>query len=241
MIRFFRSIRQRLLAKNRFTQYVVYAIGEIALVMIGILLALQVNNWNEERKQQESLKAIYLITKEDLRNDIVEIDSFLKDYEEKRKPAFEAVLNTKLTKEDWSNNPTYKTVLFGFKDFAINQRGFELLKSQSNQTVEQNLDSEIILFYNRHNIEIEVGVKELGDEFSHNLKKLKKYDWFSSYQLHGEMDGAIDYIMNDPIAKNDITLYYLIYAIYVEELRDFKTNGEELIRKIDDHISADKK
>ncbi|MGB6034831.1 MAG: DUF6090 family protein, partial [Cryomorphaceae bacterium] len=72
MIRFFRNFRQRLLSKNKFTQYVIYAIGEIALVMIGILLALQVNNWNELRKQQESLKAIYLITKEDLRNDIVE-------------------------------------------------------------------------------------------------------------------------------------------------------------------------
>ncbi len=50
MIKFFRHIRKQLLTENKFSKYLLYAIGEIALVMIGILLALQVNNWNEEQK-----------------------------------------------------------------------------------------------------------------------------------------------------------------------------------------------
>ncbi|MEH6514960.1 MAG: hypothetical protein V7670_17480 [Maribacter arcticus] len=49
MINFFRKIRQRLLTENKFSKYMLYAIGEVILVMIGILLALQVNNWNETR------------------------------------------------------------------------------------------------------------------------------------------------------------------------------------------------
>ena len=52
MIRFFRTLRQRLLAENRVSRYLLYALGEIALVMIGILLALQVNNWNETRNNK---------------------------------------------------------------------------------------------------------------------------------------------------------------------------------------------
>jgi len=52
MIKFFRKIRQRLLTENKFSKYLLYAIGEITLVMIGILLALQVNNWNESRKER---------------------------------------------------------------------------------------------------------------------------------------------------------------------------------------------
>jgi len=52
MISFFRKIRQKLLTINKFTQYLLYAIGEIALVMAGILLALQVNNWNEQKKER---------------------------------------------------------------------------------------------------------------------------------------------------------------------------------------------
>lgn len=54
MISFLRKIRQKLLKQNKVTQYLAYAIGEIFLVVIGILIALQVNNWNENRKNQET-------------------------------------------------------------------------------------------------------------------------------------------------------------------------------------------
>ena len=50
MIKFFRKIRQRLLTENKFSKYLLYAFGEILLVVIGILIALQINNWNEEVK-----------------------------------------------------------------------------------------------------------------------------------------------------------------------------------------------
>lgn len=59
MIKFFRKIRQQLLSENKFSKYLLYAIGEILLVMVGILLALQVNNWNEEQKDKaESIKIL---------------------------------------------------------------------------------------------------------------------------------------------------------------------------------------
>ncbi|GAA4311761.1 hypothetical protein GCM10023115_32460 [Pontixanthobacter gangjinensis] len=49
MLRFFRKIRQRLLAENKFRKYLLYALGEITLVVIGILIALAINNWKEDR------------------------------------------------------------------------------------------------------------------------------------------------------------------------------------------------
>jgi hypothetical protein len=62
MIKFFRRIRQRLLTENKFSKYLLYAIGEIVLVVIGILIALQINNWNENRKinsqEQELLEGL---------------------------------------------------------------------------------------------------------------------------------------------------------------------------------------
>ena len=59
MIPFFRKIRKKLADQNRFLQYSRYAIGEILLVVIGILIALQVNNWNEGRKQMNQ-KEFYI-------------------------------------------------------------------------------------------------------------------------------------------------------------------------------------
>lgn len=59
MSRIFNKIRQNLLAQNRFTRYLVYALGEILLVVIGILIALQLNNWNAEQKAaKEELKLL---------------------------------------------------------------------------------------------------------------------------------------------------------------------------------------
>jgi hypothetical protein len=58
MINFFRKIRQRLLTENKFSKYLLYAIGEIVLVVIGILIALQVNNLNEDYKEKDALISI---------------------------------------------------------------------------------------------------------------------------------------------------------------------------------------
>ena len=52
MLPFFRKIRYRLTRDNKFLQYSRYAIGEIVLVVIGILIALQINNWNEDQKDE---------------------------------------------------------------------------------------------------------------------------------------------------------------------------------------------
>ncbi|MDX1702548.1 MAG: hypothetical protein R3250_18100 [Melioribacteraceae bacterium] len=52
MLTFFRRIRKGLLGSGQTQKYILYALGEIALVVIGILIALQINNWNEERKER---------------------------------------------------------------------------------------------------------------------------------------------------------------------------------------------
>ena len=59
MLRFFSKIRFKLAAENKVGKYLRYAIGEILLVVIGILIALQINNWNEARKDQMRLKNHY--------------------------------------------------------------------------------------------------------------------------------------------------------------------------------------
>jgi hypothetical protein len=66
MIKFFRKIRQHLLSENNFSKYLLYAIGEIILVVIGILIALQINTWNEERKDRIKEQEVLLDLVENL-------------------------------------------------------------------------------------------------------------------------------------------------------------------------------
>ena len=71
MLRFFNRIRRQLAKDNKFFQYSRYAFGEILLVVIGILIALQINNWNEERKdRQEEIYLLQSLQNEFQRNNI---------------------------------------------------------------------------------------------------------------------------------------------------------------------------
>jgi len=66
MINIFRKIRKQLANKNKPLKYMRYAIGEIILVVIGILLALQINNWNEKRKERLTERILLISLKEDM-------------------------------------------------------------------------------------------------------------------------------------------------------------------------------
>ena len=78
MIKFFRRLRKKLLIANKFNKYLVYAIGEIVLVVIGILIALTINNWNENQKN-DRLRASYLFEMmKEVHSDILNINRQLK-------------------------------------------------------------------------------------------------------------------------------------------------------------------
>ena len=74
MINFFRRIRKKLANDNKPLKYMRYAIGEIVLVVIGILIALQVNNWNEDYKESLAIKNVLIEIKEDLIQDKAELE-----------------------------------------------------------------------------------------------------------------------------------------------------------------------
>ena len=96
MIKFFRKIRQNSLSAGKTTKYLKYAIGEIILVVIGILIALQFNNWKEQRKENNNEQVILkrlekefesnreqLLDKIELRNTLIESCGKLLEYFDK--------------------------------------------------------------------------------------------------------------------------------------------------------------
>ena len=228
---------------NKPMKYARYAIGEIALVVIGILIALSINNWNEERKQREVRKVIFSIVKEDLQDDIMEIDEFLKNYKEIRKPVFEAILSENPKAEDWKNNPQYRNVFMPYPQIAINHRGFDLINDQTfiSSNIKINISSEITVFYNKYFKEVEVAEMELRKEFEDNNLNFKNFEWLSDLYLEWVSDdylksdstGFIDYVTTSPDAKNRMTTYWVFYKLYVWKLNTFKDNALELISKID--------
>lgn len=77
MLKIFRMIRQQSLKENKFVKYILYAIGEIILVVIGILIALQINNNNDIRKAREKELHYLQNIKTDLELNMLELDKYI--------------------------------------------------------------------------------------------------------------------------------------------------------------------
>jgi len=166
MIKFFRRIRQQMLSQNRITKYLFYAIGEIFLVMVGILLALQVNNWNEERKRQ-SLKGVYkraLI--KDLQKDIVQltkdIDTTIWDLENC------IAIGEKITKNEFNFDSIMKIYRMEFNFFIYVDRNFNrntieaLLTTGNIDLFEDTLYDDLMRFNNLQKEVVSAIETELG-------------------------------------------------------------------------------
>jgi len=75
MIKFFRKIRQKFISENKFSKYLLYAIGEIVLVVIGILIALSINNWNENNKNAHWEQRFLNDLKNELDSDQIQLNT----------------------------------------------------------------------------------------------------------------------------------------------------------------------
>ena len=103
MLRFFRQIRQRLLSDNKTSKYLLYAVGEILLVVIGILIALQIDNWNNDRieatREQTILKNLRVDFKNNISNVRATYNSSLEAYQA-------SVMLLEIIKDDNAVNPS---------------------------------------------------------------------------------------------------------------------------------------
>jgi hypothetical protein len=135
MIGFFRKIRKQLADDNQFFKYSRYAIGEILLVVIGILIALQINNWNEnsktkalELKTLKELRADLAQTTNDIRGDSLNFENIIRSNEiilhhMKEKLAFHDSLNQYFSGMDF------------FQTFSINHNTFDNIRQNGSSLI----------------------------------------------------------------------------------------------------------
>ena len=129
MIKFFRKIRRTLLTENKYSKYVLYAIGEVALVVIGILIALSLNNSNDHKKRKvQEVKILKEIKSEldfvlnDIKEDIVGYERNLN--------STEIIYSSILNQEDYTDSLKRHYVnMFAKEEFLASTSAFESLQS----------------------------------------------------------------------------------------------------------------
>ena len=134
MLRFLRQIRRRLLSENRFSRYLLYATGEIVLVVIGILIALQINNWNEQRKENNLEQNYYCKLLEDVEQDLAQVHEQILKTEDRLSAANEMLrlLQSEHPSVEAVMQNSLKAISLITYTFRPNIAAYEDLKSSGN-------------------------------------------------------------------------------------------------------------
>ncbi|WP_415374584.1 DUF6090 family protein [Patiriisocius sp. Uisw_017] len=128
MIKFFRKIRQNLLSEGKTGKYLKYAVGEIILVVIGILIALQLNNLNENRKNNVFEKEILTQIQENLKNDKLALEEIVTNFSKAVKSS-EKILNSEVSQKTEDSINIWLGAIIQFDRFQPLTNAYEVLKS----------------------------------------------------------------------------------------------------------------
>ncbi len=128
-MKIFRKIRQKLLTEKKFSKYLIYAIGEIVLVVIGILIAVSINNWKQSIDLKKTEKNLYGDILQELRTDLSEIKGN-RDYNDKYLlrygHASEIIINDTL-RQSIDTLAIIATELTNFSDFKNEESSYNQL------------------------------------------------------------------------------------------------------------------
>lgn len=240
MIKFFRRIRRVLLSQNRLGKYFVYAIGEIVLVVIGILLALNINNKNEERKNEEKFVKIFKEIQDDLVADVNEVNTVFDRY------VFQdsiqnLILNNKYTEEDYK---LFKAVTLGstYSELLLQTNGFENLNLNIDNIPRrfQPLLQDLKFLYGALQEQIVGYNARIRETVYKNVDYFLTLDWFQKRMKGTMTDEAIEFYLNSSYYKNVVVKYMNDNINLTSKSLEYKDRAIALYHNIDEVLENNK-
>jgi hypothetical protein len=253
MIPFFRKIRKKMADDNKPIQYMRYAVGEIVLVVIGILIALQINTWNEERKSKK-LEQTYLIRlKNDLVQDTLYIVHNIENLKKQKARIYQFVhelYNVQKTEEEFRQ--LYFLQSYFTENLVMQTITYEELKNTGLINIFQNesLKIEILDLYRTYEVAanhfIEINNFTSREVFSKSTSVGVKYYTPELYDEQRMFEGTDWKFVNDPYSESFKLIeetqisYYIKFDILIGHLEKLIVKSKLLIDKINNELDERK-
>jgi len=240
MIKFFRNIRKRHLMENKISKYLKYAIGEIVLVVIGILIALSINNWNESRKDAIREKEILQDLKTSLEGDIKnQIERNLIDLTQDIEN-IEIIIATIKKREPISPEieKKFRSLMYS-KSFTWEITAYKNLENAGANIIKnKTLKNAILRIYNTNY----PTCKEYLSNFSENLmaffrpqmREKFKFNYDSKESRYVPLN--YDELLVDPIFMNTLLTAKINFNNNYENFENTKQNVEVVIELINQEL-----
>lgn len=253
MLRFFTKIRQTLLMESSFSKYLLYAVGEILLVVVGILIALQINDQNDLRK--ERVKEIHYLSniRTDLNTNLAEMDRYLEvrtEYIAAAKRIIGHFEGKPIT--DYSAFNADGVGIYSWQKFWLNNNTFQELVNSGNLALISNDDIKEAL------LGIESLYKKMKSEEEHYRFDTETLIYEPLYELM-DLQSLVDnfaYHASDGMAGKNVVLTGEDFSEYLEsrmlkngfamtilefdtmngQMRDMKQMTQDLVTLIDEEV-----
>ena len=245
MFKFFRKIRMDLLQKKKIGKYLGYAVGEIVLVVIGILIALQLNNLNEKRKDAKKLKTVLLAVRKDLVKDSISIYNDL-EYSNKE-ITHDSLLLEELKESDTNLDSIVSMFKYKFRNNFIarlnyNTSTFENLKfTGSFELVSDSLRNSLSVHYNFQEYRENINVL-LNEQYQEYLAKFgEKFPGF----IDSSINTNLTKIFWEGVSKKDLGIQFirllkwrhLLWWSYGKEMKLMLESTRSQIQLIDQELN----
>lgn len=218
MLRFFRQIRQRLLTDNKFSKYLLYAVGEILLVVIGILIAFQVDNYNDIRKKEVEMVKNLMELRTELESNISKVHNILNFYNNRDSLIRQHLCKTISREDIRSTNDLRNQWVLITSNFVAPLDRVALDKVFSDL---ENLPKELenlkngLRYFDAKYEEIDLDYDKYYEiAAGENEYRAENLNWFSEtwrWDIPFEQDfytKIIDYIFDDPHYQNQLYTYW---------------------------------
>ena len=177
MIKFFRNIRQKLASENKFLAYSRYAIGEIVLVVIGILIALQVNNWNEGRKDRKFEHEILSLINQNLEQDSISLSNEQSNAKLAIRLTDRLLQQVKLKHYNDSLN-YWMAKIICFERFRSQSSAYEMLKAKGLENISDKvLQMALISYYDDNLYHVYQSFNDVEVSFNNDWIPVLKQDF----------------------------------------------------------------
>jgi len=250
MIKLFRNIRQKLLAEGKTSRYLKYAIGEIILVVVGILIALSINTWNEERKEKAIVENVLKNIRVDLQADTTK---FARDL--KRIPPMlvdsKALLNSTFP-DTLSANALYELLPYSAFNYQVKDQSYEKVISAGitdffeYNTLFEKIDNYYTIDSNAYNVitkwdsddNIDDGKLWLTMDFEIDIYKGDFYKENDIQFVQNEVNRKAVFLekLREPTTRNAIKMNTYRKMRMIKTLTEMKQNATQIILEINQQL-----
>ena len=225
--------------KNKTGKYFKYAIGEIILVVIGILIALYINNKNQDYQIENKTTILLKEVVKDLEMFIVVSNNQL-DFYSKKQRIFDLILNDKLTYEDYSKSvyPNLTDATTWYLGGGKRQVAYKNLITEINTIPDKYKSTVSVLssFYdNKFNEDYTKLIENISIE--NEKKRVNNFEWYSSRVPDNENNEMINFMLNDFRYKNEAKYYYKLVSHHIGFILKDKLRAQKIIKKINDVLN----